>query len=753
MGTKQGLIPVKLTDKQINDILASIKAPPGIGNTARKVARENFLKNLKDILLTIKLVPTKEAFDYFKEQLLYHINTSYVAPGTSVGVHVGISLGGPITQLSMSSTHTAGTESGVASTFQVIRNFLSGSETNRNPQMYVYFKIPYKGKDLYEVEHVGTFQSILDMRHEFEQTTVKDVVLESEILTREEAMGEKIDELLKLFIILRPERFSNYQSRYPLTNVVKLKLDTYRMYTHKIIMKMIANAIEGNSEATVTCIWRSQFEGIMYIIIDELQQLKMAEEMKMEISHDAAILIFINNLILKKFDLMLIKGYEGITAIEPQEIRVMDGITVVRRSEKDPKNVIVFSSQRKIRWDGISLADIKRLIIACGYKVVSMNKEKAYLAVEYEADNFYDDLRKKVSNALDKKPEDRNEIEKKIAEYASYYMAVTKGINMSAIIWRDDVDLFRSSSNSPHDIFERLGIYACRTFYIFKFRQTLQNYSSSSYINGRHISLMFDSLTNLGIINSLSYTGINRRHVGVLATASYEQAMTTMMNGAIFGSIDLVDQVSPAIYVGAMPGHIGTSSVQVREDITVKPRDKPTKPTMDLITKMKSEVERKKLIESLKPVVLSEIKMTKQMQLTMLKPKIVENMERSEKLELYGDKVGVTNENLIKDFKLVLPGSGVKLRLPKIENTKFMPLSAINESNVVIENPPLPKKVSLPEELLVEIGEEKTEIPTRPLSPTISNVAEIEPLSPNIQKSSVPPINIQGLLSHLKEKK
>src|SRR5579885_2907389 len=130
MGTKQGLIPVKLTDKQINDILASIKAPPGIGNTARKVARENFLKNLKDILLTIKLVPTKEAFDYFKEQLLYHINTSYVAPGISVG--------GPITQLSMSSTHTAGTESGVASTFQVIRNFLSGSETNRNPQMYVY---------------------------------------------------------------------------------------------------------------------------------------------------------------------------------------------------------------------------------------------------------------------------------------------------------------------------------------------------------------------------------------------------------------------------------------------------------------------------------------------------------------------------------------------------------------------------------------------------------------------------------------
>lgn len=573
--------PINLTTEQINGILSAIPNPPGIGKKAIRIARKHQLDRIKTILEIIKLVPVDEAYQEYKEECIQSVYESYVEPGMSVGVTAGVSLGGPVTQLSLNTFHYAGTQSGVAIAFQSIRDFLTGSKMNRSPQMKIYFKVPYVGGDLQEILHVGTFESIIAMRPELEQTMVSDVILDNRILTRDESEALGVPALVNLHAMLRPERFTDVRTKFPLSYVIELRLNTYRMYTHKITMKMVATAIEGaDPPDALTCVWRSQLDERMYILVDESRGYNIKDLRAM--THDMSILMFLNRYITKGFSQWKISGITNVVSIEPQEVDVQNGIYRVRVSRENPGVQLVYTNHRKTRWDGVSLADIRRLLLAAGFSVrpiTEKNKTLLYLTVDGFSGNLQEELKRRVTAARERLPADRTEDENAIVSAASFYYAATNGNNMSEIVWRDDVDLFRTVGNHSHEIYETLGIDAARIFLIFRFMQTLEEFSS--YINPRHISLIFDLLCNLGIINSLSFVGINRRRIGPLAAASYERSLDVFVNSSIFGDRESIIGVSPSIYVGQKSKRIGTGSIAIEEDLTVVPQDRPTLPSMD----------------------------------------------------------------------------------------------------------------------------------------------------------------------------
>jgi hypothetical protein len=560
------LEPVPLTNTQIDQILTRIPVPPGIGKSALALARKHLVDRVRTLLKAIKLVPVEAAFQELSDEIIKSLYESYVAPGTSVGITAGVSLGGPVTQLSLNSFHFAGAQSGVALAFQKVRDFLVGSKMNRAPQMKVYFKVPYTGSDLHEMQHAGTFESIMASRHEFEQTLVKDVIADNRILNREEAELAGIPQMLAYHSRIRPERFENAESKFRLTHVIELQLNTYRMFTHKITMAMLARAIEGPQMSgmppdALTCVWRSQIDGKMYIIVEEAIK-------------DMAVLMFLTRYVMRQYGQWKITGITGIISIEPQEVIVSRGIY---RVEAIDGNHHVYTNNRKTRWDGISLADIHNLLISAGFNVTGINKQKLYLVVQ----GFEGDLESELTRRINAAEEEvnRSPQQQRLVSASSFHYALTNGTNMEEIVWRDDIDLFRTASNHSHEILGMLGIDAARIFLIYRFMQTLQDFSS--YINPRHISLIFDLLCNLGIINSLSFVGINRRKIGPLAMASYERSFDVFVNASIYGDKETITGVSPSIFTGQRPKLGGTSSVVLEEDLSAIPRDRPTLPSAD----------------------------------------------------------------------------------------------------------------------------------------------------------------------------
>lgn len=576
--SQQEMVPVNLSEEQINNILSEIPNPPGIGKRALSLARKHIVERVRAILETVKIYPLPDAFQEYKDEILKSLYESYVEPGTAVGVTAGVSIGAPVTQLSLNSFHFAGAQSGVALAFQKVRDSLTGSKMNRTPQMKIFFKEPFIGSDLHDILHVGTFDSILAMRSEFEQTTLEDIALNTSILSKDEAINAGVSEMITLHSQLRPERFIDVSTRYPLTYVVEINLNTYRMYTHRLTMSMVAQAIEGPAPPdALTCVWRSQLDGRIYILVDETKNYG-----QQAMDQSMAILMMLQRDIIRKFSQFKINGITGILALEPQEIRVIRGIYRVKSSVQTPGTHYVYTNNRRTRWDGISLADIHRLINVAGFKIRPIgpkNKESLYLTVDEYNGDFMKELEKRINDALDKPSVERNDSEQKIAAAAIFYYGQTNGTNLEELIWRDDIDLFRTVSNHSHEILDLLGIDAARIFLILRFMQTLQDFSS--YINTRHISLIFDLLCNLGIINSLSFVGINRRKIGPLAMASYERSLDVFVNSSVFGDKEAIVGVSPAIYVGQKSKRVGTGSISIEEDLTITPADRPTMPTID----------------------------------------------------------------------------------------------------------------------------------------------------------------------------
>lgn len=569
--------PVLLTDDQINEILAIIPKPPGIGNSAREVSRQQ-LSNLVALeLKNIKLVPDPRALQEFKQyfkQLLYE---SYIGPGHPIGLCAAIAISAPATQLSLNSFHSAGASS-IGTTFKIIKDMITLSDMNRDPRMQIYFKTPFVGDDLHDIHHVGTFDYVFNKRKTLEATMVSDLVLTKYILEVDEIASENLYDLLKIHFIVRPEAFAKSIENYPLTYVAKIKLNTYKMYSRDITMDDVAKAIQGSEPPdSLSCIWKSILDGYMYILVDETKTYG-----KDLFDPITGVLLHLQTYVFNSFSDWLVKGIRDIKYITPVKIDILSGIT---KLVADNGTIKAYTSQEETRMKGISLEDIRSAISAFGYPIKSVNKQELY--VEYEGPiSSLKEMKSKASKIrelvnlellIQKGSEnihmhDVEEIKKltkadrTLLEATEYFYASCKGINLKDISWFDDIDLFRTISNYPNDIYSTFGISAVRTFLIFKFKELIIGFSS--YVNPRHISIIYNSLTNTGKLNRPSFAGINRKPVGALTLASNQKAMDVFVSAAITGRSEVIGSVSSSLYVGQTSRKIGTGAVSMSTEVT-----------------------------------------------------------------------------------------------------------------------------------------------------------------------------------------
>ena len=87
--------------------------------------------------------------------------------------------------------------------------------------------------------------------------------------------------------------------------------------------------------------------------------------------------------------------------------------------------------------------------------ITEQNKRDLYLRVYYDGNDLQKEIDNRVSKVRETPVDKQTALDKKIINAATYYYAQTIKINMDEIVWRDDIDLFRTVSNHSHEILER----------------------------------------------------------------------------------------------------------------------------------------------------------------------------------------------------------------------------------------------------------------------------------------------------------
>ncbi|KAJ3330587.1 DNA-directed RNA polymerase II subunit rpb1, partial [Blyttiomyces sp. JEL0837] len=137
------------------------------------------------------------------------------------------------------------------------------------------------------------------------------------------------------------------------------------------------------------------------------------------------------------------------------------------------------------------------------------------------------------------------------------YFLETEGTNLRMVLMLNGVNFAQTTSNSPLEVVQVLGIEAARAALLNELRNVIN--SEGSYVNYRHLALLSDIMCHRGYLMAITRHGINRTDAGVLARSSFEETVELLMDAAGVGDLDDCRGVSEKLILGQL-AHIGTGS-------------------------------------------------------------------------------------------------------------------------------------------------------------------------------------------------
>mgnify|MGYP001611475968 CR=1 FL=1 len=158
-----------------------------------------------------------------------------------------------------------------------------------------------------------------------------------------------------------------------------------------------------------------------------------------------------------------------------------------------------------------------------------------------------------------------------VIERSGEFLIQTFGSNLKSVMFIDEVDETRTTTNNILEIASILGIEAARGAIMKEITKVLDEQGMP--VDSRHISLIADLMCLTGEPQSITRHGITAQKSSVLARASFEIPMKHFIEAAIIGETDRLTSVVENIMIN-QPIPIGTG-------------------LPDLIVKMKGEDEAK----------------------------------------------------------------------------------------------------------------------------------------------------------------
>lgn len=524
--------PRKLTEEEIQDILSVVPSIKSADPTVSQYNIKSLKKNLREQLQEIELTPL--GISDIKEDIIKNFNFCRVRPGEMVGTLSSDSLSSKLTQGALNSFHTAGSSKNVSSGMDRIRELMDASQNPKSENSTIYFK-----------DQHYSFDDIISLkRPEFTEITVGRLVLGIPDI---ETYGEFEEPYW--YPMFRTFVRSDFKSK----DVLRLKLDVNALYAYKLTMENICSKIE--QDGSVICVYSPIEEGRIDIYPVE-SAISSKLKNKEIISYENAALIFLSMIVIPSLDDIIVSGVKGIKQIYPVEAKVLQILVEERKHEK---GWFLILNTHRMKVTGISVEKMARLCEVCGVKIYKIRPNYLDVAIEGNLQASPTEHIKKLIS-LDEKEEKEYEKAMKakgarnvyrppteISKASKLIYADTDGTNLMELLNNPQIDSTRTVSNNIHEIRKVLGIEAARNFLIMALIEAIGN---EGYINPRHVVLLADYMTVLGLVYGVTFSGISRQSIGALEKASFEKAMDTFIEAAGFGEESTVSSTSAAIYLG-----------------------------------------------------------------------------------------------------------------------------------------------------------------------------------------------------------
>ncbi len=160
-----------------------------------------------------------------------------------------------------------------------------------------------------------------------------------------------------------------------------------------------------------------------------------------------------------------------------------------------------------------------------------------------------------------------------VRKHGEEYMIYTEGSNLKSVLAIEGVDKFRTTTNDIYQIYETLGIEACRNAIIIEAKKVLDDQNLD--VDIRHIMLVADMMTVTGELQAVGRQGISGSKGSVLARAAFEETEKHILNAALHAEVDQLGGVAENIIVGQpIPVGTGTVKLAVKPEFMFSSKDK-----------------------------------------------------------------------------------------------------------------------------------------------------------------------------------
>lgn len=137
----------------------------------------------------------------------------------------------------------------------------------------------------------------------------------------------------------------------------------------------------------------------------------------------------------------------------------------------------------------------------------------------------------------------------------------TLGSNLYQLWLLDGADWRKTTSNVLHEVYELLGIEAVVELLFHEIKHVMV--MANATISDRHIMVLVDTMTRSGYMVPNNRFGFNRLHAP-LSRASFEETLDNLQDAALFGEVDLLNDIISNITIGqTIPAGTGKISLHV----------------------------------------------------------------------------------------------------------------------------------------------------------------------------------------------
>lgn len=533
--------PRRMTDVEIEKILDKMDPPPGSTLIQRKYALDIMKKSLRVQLSDIKIV--EEGIPMLEEEILRNYNNAKVTPGLTVGPWSAEAQGRMIQQATLDLFHNTGKANagGASSGVDSIKEVLNVSKHPKNPSMQIHFTEPQDFDSIYEFRRNGLVKVSLKTIYKEHSIEYASTYFDSGHLpwwyyVSSEVYGMNLPQINESDRFLRLQFNPNFMVEYGVVmddiydTLVEKKPLLFRLYVSPI-------------DIGIVDIWP---------ISDAVQS---STKKLMNIPQDLAIFTFLQNILVPKLDLFMIKGVPEISEIYPQDLNMWFSLFGYESEGDDSKTSKIYCHIR-YKILGPTWERTLEMLDKLGVKVLKDSPYEHLTCEIPEGFKSVDSFMKKKINAFNDLQKKNPEQAKKndIGKYFKYYYGITSGSNLRAVLALPYVDKRTTRTNVALETLAVLGREAAHATLLMSLYEILQ-FREDSPINDRHPLLTIDNMGRSGNFLPNNFIGIMMRdNTNYISAASSEQQHGTYLKGASMGiRQDAKHSVSAIITYGGLP--------------------------------------------------------------------------------------------------------------------------------------------------------------------------------------------------------